>query len=151
MQFAHSPTPATVEESSMRHDDHDEISPCRILAADDNVDAATSLGMMLRLMGHETRVVHDGLRAVEEAESFRPDVALLDIGMPKLNGYEAAQCIRRASWGKDIVLVALTGWGQDDDKRRALEAGFDHHFTKPVNLTDLQRLLRSLMCTSEVY
>jgi PAS domain S-box-containing protein len=114
---------------------------CRILVADDNRDAAESMGMMLRLMGNEVRTVHDGLRAVEEAAAFRPDVVLLDIGMPGLNGYVAASRIRQQPWGQDMILVAMTGWGQEEDKRRAREAGFSHHLTKPVDIAALAELL----------
>jgi signal transduction histidine kinase/CheY-like chemotaxis protein len=117
---------------------------CRILVADDNRDAAESMSMMLRLMGHEVRTVHDGVQAVDEAAAFRPDVILLDIGMPQLNGYEAARRIREQRWGKGMVLVALTGWGKEEDKHRASEVGFDQHFTKPVNAADLERLMLGL-------
>ncbi len=117
---------------------------CRILVADDNRDTAESMGMMLRLTGNEVRTVHDGVQAFEEAAAFRPDVVLLDIGMPRWNGYDAARHIRAEQWGKGMVLVALTGWGQEEDKRKANEAGFDHHFTKPVNPADLERLMRRL-------
>jgi CheY-like chemotaxis protein len=113
----------------------------RVLVADDNRDAAESMGMLLRLMGNEVRTVHDGLQAVNEAETFQPDVILLDIGMPRLNGYDAARRIREQRWSAGTVLVALTGWGQEEDKRRASEAGFDKHFTKPVNPADLERLI----------
>jgi CheY-like chemotaxis protein/nitrogen-specific signal transduction histidine kinase len=113
----------------------------RVLVADDNRDAAESMGMLLRLMGNEVRTVHDGVQAVEEAEAFQPDVILLDIGMPRLNGYEAARRIRGQQWSEAATLVALTGWGQEEDKRRATEAGFDKHFTKPVNPADLERLI----------
>jgi CheY-like chemotaxis protein len=95
-------------------------------------------------MGNEVRTVHDGLQAVEEASAFRPDVVLLDIGMPRLNGYDVARAIRAQRWGAGMLLVALTGWGQDDDKRRADEAGFDQHFTKPVNPAALERLISGL-------
>ena len=84
-------------------------------------------------MGNEIRTAHDGLEAVEAAEAFRPDVILLDIGLPKLNGYEACRRIREQPWGKDMVLVALTGWGQEEDRRRSEEAGFNHHMVKPVD------------------
>ena len=120
----------------------------RILIADDNKDAAQSTGMMLRMSGNEVRIVHNGLQAVEEAAVFRPDIILLDIGMPQINGYEAARRIRQQRWGKDMVLVALTGWGQEDDKQRATAAGFDQHFTKPVNPTDLEQLLANLQAYS---
>jgi DNA-binding response OmpR family regulator len=80
------------------------------------------------------RIANDGARALVEAEAFRPHIALLDIGMPKHNGYDVARTIRAADWGRSMVLVAVTGWGQSEDKRRAKEAGFDHHFTKPLDL-----------------
>lgn len=122
---------------------HPQMS-CRILVADDNRDAAESMSMLLRMMGNEVRTVHDGLQAVEEASAFRPDVVLLDIGMPRLNGYDVARAIRDQRWGAGMLLVALTGWGQDDDKRRADEAGFDQHFTKPVNPAALEQLIAGL-------
>jgi PAS domain S-box-containing protein len=114
----------------------------RILVADDNADAAESLALVLQLMGNEVRVAHDGREAVEAAAVFRPELILLDIGMPRLTGYEAARMIRQQPWGRDVVLVALTGWGQDEDKREALDAGFDHHFTKPVDPVRLQQFVR---------
>jgi PAS domain S-box-containing protein len=113
----------------------------RVLVADDNCDAAASLGMMLRLAGHEVHTVHDGQEAVDAVQWFRPDVAFLDIGMPKLNGYQACRHIRQQPGGSEVVLVALTGWGQTEDKQRALAAGFDHHLTKPVDPTTLRRLV----------
>jgi CheY-like chemotaxis protein len=116
----------------------------RILIADDLRDTVNSLAMMLRLAGHEIQTAHDGLEAVQAAAVFRPDVVLLDIGMPKMNGYEAARHIRAQPWGEKMVLVALTGWGQEEDKRRATEAGFDHHLTKPVEPAVLHKLLAVL-------
>jgi PAS domain S-box-containing protein len=113
----------------------------RILVVDDNRDAADSMAMMLSMTGHETRTAYDGLEAVQAAAGFQPDVVLLDIGLPKMNGYEAARHIRQQTWGKGMALFALTGWGQEEDKRRALEAGFDHHLTKPVEATFLEKLL----------
>jgi PAS domain S-box-containing protein len=117
---------------------------CRVLAADDLRDSVDSLAVMLRLMGHDLRTAYDGLEAVQAAATFRPDVMLLDVGMPKMNGYEAARYIRAQPWGKEIMLVALTGWGQDDDKQRAAEAGFDHHLTKPLSLDALRKLFRTV-------
>jgi CheY-like chemotaxis protein len=102
---------------------------------------------MLRLAGHEVHAVHDGQEAAEATEWFRPDVAFLDIGMPKLNGMQAARRIREHSWGKQMVLVAITGWGQEEDKRRSIEAGFDHHLTKPIDLAALETLLAGLSRT----
>jgi signal transduction histidine kinase len=113
----------------------------RILVADDNRDAADSLASMLRLLGHEVRVAYDGAEAVALAESFKPQLALLDIGMPRLNGYEAAQAIRAQPSLHDVLLVALTGWGQPEDRRRSRLAGFHHHFVKPVDPAMLTRLL----------
>jgi PAS domain S-box-containing protein len=113
----------------------------RILVVDDNRDAADSLAMTLRLAGHELHTAYDGPEAVEAAAQFRPDIVLLDIGLPRLNGYEVAHRIREQPRGKEVSLVAVTGWGQEEDKRRAREAGFDHHLTKPVAPADLQPLL----------
>ena len=113
----------------------------RILIADDNRDAAESLAMLLQMEGHEVTVVHDGREAVTAFEKTRPDAALLDIGMPGLNGYEIARIIRRAPHGRDVTLIAVTGWGQDNDKAQATEAGFNHHFTKPVEPDAITALL----------
>ncbi|HVX12194.1 MAG TPA: PAS domain S-box protein [Pirellulales bacterium] len=117
----------------------------RILVVDDNRDSAISLGMMLQLMGNEVRTAHDGLDAVRTAEVFGPDVVLMDIGLPKLNGYEAARRIREEAWGRDMLLIAVTGWGQEDDKRRSKEAGFNFHLVKPVELAALEKLLSGLL------
>jgi PAS domain S-box-containing protein len=117
---------------------------CRILVADDLRDAADSLAMMLRLAGHDTQTAHDGLEAVQAAATFRPDVVLLDLGMPTMNGYEAARHLRQQAWGKRMVLVAVTGWGQQDDRRRTAEAGFDYHIVKPVEPKALEELIDSL-------
>jgi PAS domain S-box-containing protein len=113
----------------------------RILVADDNQDAADSLAMILELGGHDVRVVHDGRAALSVAQSFRPDTALLDIGMPNLNGYEVAQALRQEQWGSGITLIALTGWGQESDRQKAIEAGFDRHLTKPIDPDALEALL----------
>jgi PAS domain S-box-containing protein len=113
----------------------------KVLIADDNQDAAVSLGMLLQMMGHETQVAHDGLEALEVAEVFRPDVVLLDIGMPQLNGYETARRLRARPWASSTVLIALTGWGQEADRRRAREAGFHHHVVKPLDPDVLAEML----------
>jgi signal transduction histidine kinase/ActR/RegA family two-component response regulator len=114
---------------------------CRVLVADDNSDAAESMGMLLRLMGNDVKIAHDGLEAVEQAADFRPDIVLMDIGMPRLNGYDAARRMREQAWSEGTMLVALTGWGQVEDKRKATEAGFDRHFTKPLDPAKLQALM----------
>jgi len=107
--------------------------PRRILVVDDNVDAARSLALFLRINDHEVEMAHDGLEAVAAAEHFRPEVIFLDIGMPRLDGYGACRRIRERPWGKTMVIVALTGWGQEEDQRKTREAGFDAHLVKPVD------------------
>jgi CheY-like chemotaxis protein/anti-sigma regulatory factor (Ser/Thr protein kinase) len=116
----------------------------RILVVDDNLDGANSLAMMLGLLGHEVRIANDGLAAIEQAERFRPDVILMDVGMPKLNGLDATRRIREKPWGQGIMVVALTGWGQDGDKERSREAGCNGHLVKPVVLPDLEKLVEEL-------
>jgi PAS domain S-box-containing protein len=109
----------------------------RVLIADDNHDAAVSLSMLLQSLGHETRVVHDGIEALEEAELFHPEVVLLDIGMPRLDGYETARRLARRPWAAATLIVAVTGWGQEADRHRAKEAGFHRHLVKPADLDAL--------------
>jgi signal transduction histidine kinase/ActR/RegA family two-component response regulator len=115
----------------------------RILVVDDNRDAADSLALLLTLQGSEVRTAYDGLEAIDAAAAFDPDVVLSDLGMPRMSGYEAAQKIREQCSGR-VVLVAMTGWGQEEDKRRSSEAGFDFHLVKPVALDALEQLLASL-------
>ncbi len=119
----------------------DRAIPHRILIADDNADSAESMGMLLRLMGNDVRIANDGLEAVEQAAAFQPDIVLMDIGMPRLDGYEAARRIRSQAWSRDTVLVAVTGWGPSDDSEDSTAAGFDHHFTKPLDPAELRRLV----------
>jgi CheY-like chemotaxis protein len=112
-----------------------------VLVADDNHDAAECLAEMLRLKGHDVRTAYDGLAAIEVARSFAPDVVLLDLGMPRLNGYDAAPRIRE-HLAPGALLIALTGWGQPGDRRRGREAGFDQHLIKPVDPGVLDAMLR---------
>ena len=112
----------------------------RVLVVDDNEGAARVLSLLLKAFGNDVRTAYDGLAAIEIAAEFRPDVIFMDLGMPRLNGYDAARRIREQPWGKHIVLAALTGWGQEDDKVRTREAGFDHHFVKPISAESLQEL-----------
>lgn len=115
--------------------------PFRILVVDDNVDSAISMAMLLRMSGNETRIAHDGEAALQMADSFKPDLVLLDIGLPKLDGYEVARRIRSQPWGAGMQLVAVTGWGQDEDRRNSAQAGFDQHMVKPVDLETLEKLM----------
>ena len=117
----------------------------QILVVDDNCDAAESLAAVLEVMGNRTRWAHDGDEALQIAAGFAPNVMFIDIGMPGMNGYELARAVRSKPWGTEVVLIALTGWGQDDDRRQAREAGFDAHILKPADPTELERLLQSLM------
>jgi PAS domain S-box-containing protein len=116
----------------------------RILVVDDNHDGAESLAEMLLLLGNEVITAHDGLEAIERAEAFRPDVILMDVGMPRLNGLEATKRIREQTWGSGMSIIALTGWGQDSDRERSRQAGCDGHLVKPVGMLDLEKLLQQL-------
>ena len=115
-----------------------------MLLADDNRDAAESLAMLLQISGHDVHAVYDGEAAMASAETLQPQVALIDIGMPKANGYEVARHIRRQPWGQRMFLIALTGWGQEEDQRRAREAGFDAHLVKPAAPEVIERLLATM-------
>jgi CheY-like chemotaxis protein len=130
----------------------DALSPTkrRVLIVDDNADALASLGMVVRALGSETFDAHDGLEAVESAGNLRPDVILMDIGMPRLNGYDAARRIRREPWGHNMLMVATTGWGKEEDRRRSKEAGFDLHMVKPIDISAVQEILASPTRTQHV-
>jgi CheY-like chemotaxis protein len=116
----------------------------RILVVDDNPDSASSLAILLGISGYQTSIAKDGLEAVLAAESFQPDVVLLDLGLPKLSGVEAARRIREQPWGKEMLLIALTGWGQEDDRKRSMDAGFDAHVVKPVDHDTLMDVIAHL-------
>jgi signal transduction histidine kinase len=120
----------------------------RVLVVDDHADGATSMCRLLRVLGYEARQASDGLAGLAVAAEFRPDVALLDIAMPKLNGYDAARRLRAEPWGKHMLLIAVSGWGQDSDKQRATDAGFDFHLTKPVAVEDLTRAMSSVAASA---
>lgn len=122
------------------HDEHHE--PLRVLIADDNEDAADMLATLLGMKGHEVCVAHDGREAVNSAVEFHPDVALLDIGMPELDGHQVAAQIRRELAGESVMLVAITGWGQDGKAAAASAGGFDHHLVKPIDFEQLSACLR---------
>jgi PAS domain S-box-containing protein len=137
--------------SSRRVDSPSQATARRILIVDDNRDAARSLSMLLKLTGNQTSLAYDGLEALEMAEKTLPEVVLLDLGLPKLNGYDVCRHIRRQAWGQNMVLVALTGWAQDEDRRQSKEAGFDHHMVKPVDLADLTHVLNDVGATPVSY
>jgi CheY-like chemotaxis protein len=113
----------------------------RILVADDNRDSAESMAIMLELLHNDVITAHDGLDVLAKSEVFRPDVILMDVGMPKLNGLEATKRLRELSWAKDVKIIAVTGWGQEGDRERTRAAGCDGHLVKPISLNDLQKLL----------
>jgi CheY-like chemotaxis protein len=115
-----------------------------MLVVDDNADSLESTAMLLGMLGHQVVTAVDGLDAVRQAEDFRPDVILMDLGLPKLDGHGATRQIRQQPWGSSIVIVAVTGWGQESDRARSKEAGCDAHLVKPIEVSDLEQLLASL-------
>jgi CheY-like chemotaxis protein len=125
------------------------VTSRRVLVVDDNVDAAETLALMLKLHGHHVETAHDGMDALRVAPVFVPHVILLDLGMPNLNGYETANRIRSQPWGRDMALVALTGWGQPKDRKRTVEAGFDAHLVKPVDQNTLLKTLHEVVAPRE--
>jgi CheY-like chemotaxis protein len=142
----HPPRPEKAPESRTFTPDSSgrRFEKLRVLIVDDNEDAATTLGRLLTLLGREVRVVHDGPRAIAEVVRFEPQVILMDLGMPGMDGLETSRHIRARPAGRDIVLVALTGWGQDQDRQRTEDAGFSAHLVKPVNIDQLEALLGRL-------
>lgn len=128
---------------------HLDVEQARtILIADDNIDSAQSLAMLLRLQGHDVATVFDGMEAIEKVSTINPDVVILDLGMPRMNGLEAARRIRQLPEGDTIKLIALTGWGQEGDRQRTLEHGFDHHLVKPLTLQELDAIIGTLASTA---
>ena len=117
------------------------ISKRRVLVVDDNEDIALSMSMILKKIGHTVAVANDGEHAVAMAESFRPDVILMDIGMPRMNGYEACATIRKTEHGKRIHIIAVSGWGQEEDRKKSQDAGFDGHVVKPMEKATLERVI----------
>jgi PAS domain S-box-containing protein len=141
LPLADSPPPEPAHESAVNDAPTDRA---RILVADDNRDAADTLSMILELDGHEVRTAYDGVKALQIAEQLAPQIAFLDIGMPNLDGYQTARRIREQSWGSAMLLVALTGWGQEQDRRQATEAGFNCHLVKPVDPQTIGSLIEQL-------
>jgi CheY-like chemotaxis protein len=121
-----------------------DVPPRRVLVVDNNPDAADSLGVLLALLGVESRTAHDGVSALEALDEFQPSAILLDLGMPGMDGYEVAQRVRQHPRGRDVALVALTGWSHERDRRRATETGFDHFVIKPLDFEVLRQLLARL-------
>ena len=116
----------------------------RVLVVDDNVDAAKSLGMLLELSGQQVSIAHDGHEGIQKAKDFRPELVLLDIGMPGMDGYEVCRRLRQDKATRDSILIAITGWGLEEDRERALQEGFDCHLVKPVELNTLVKMLEEL-------
>lgn len=128
------------EASHSRPEARPSVAGSRILIVDDNKDLATSLARLLRLLGHEAEVVFDGLKAIDAVRAYQPHVILLDLGLPNLDGYQVARNLRQEGF-KDIVIIALSGYGQEEDRRRSREAGMDYHVTKPANVKTLNDLI----------
>jgi PAS domain S-box-containing protein len=141
--------PRSRERDAIHPDDSMPKGHRRILIVDDNELSANSLSILLGMAGNETRTAYDGAEAVATAETFRPDVVLLDLGLPLMDGYETCTRIRKQPWGKDILVVALTGWGQAEDRRRSTEAGFDRHIVKPADPVQLMKMLAELEAAKE--
>ena len=134
-----------ISQSATPHTAQPSGSPAKvlertILLADDNRDNADTMAMLLELSGHRVNVARNGAEAIQLAQELRPEIGIFDIGMPDMSGYAVAERIRREAWGKQMILIAVTGWGQESDKRKALAAGFDHHLTKPVDPDKLTSL-----------
>jgi CheY-like chemotaxis protein len=125
-------------------------APLRVLVVDDNRDSATTCGTFLQLCGHHSQVAYSGPDALELAEGSHPDVILLDIGMPEMDGYEVARRVRETAWGQRTTLIAVTGWGQNRDRQRAVEAGFNHHLTKPVDPSAVESLLQQVTLQTRI-
>jgi CheY-like chemotaxis protein len=144
------PIAAEVEASVRASGAKDDLPTARfrLLVVDDNRDSVDSLSTLLRLMGNDVHMAYDGVEAVHAADAFRPDVVLLDVGLPLRSGYDAAKMIRNEPWGRSVVLIALTGWGQEQDRRKSREAGFDHHLVKPVDPKALMTLVSELFHTA---
>jgi CheY-like chemotaxis protein len=120
------------------------VEQLKVLVADDNRAATEMLGTLFRLKGNPVQLAHDGEEALKMAEQFLPDVVLLDLGMPKLNGYDVCRCMREQPWGAKMIIIAITGWGREEDKERTREAGFDHHLVKPVMPLNLLQVIAEL-------
>ena len=120
-----------------------DSSAHRVLLVDDNMDSTEPLSLLLQTKGHETRIASDGEDAINQADAFQPTLVLLDLGLPRMDGYEVARRLRERPYGKGLILVALTGWAGRDVRTKAAEAGFDYHLVKPVNWDELDRIVDS--------
>jgi CheY-like chemotaxis protein len=138
------PTPQAADAGRAERPGDRAASPRRVLVVDDNADGADSLSLLLRVGGHDVRTAYDGPTALQVAVGFRPEVVLLDIGLPRMDGYEVARRLRGHAGLENVMLVALTGYGQDEDRRRSADAGFDSHLVKPADPVALQALLSSV-------
>ena len=125
------------------------MASLRILVVDDDHDLATGTELILRAMGHDVRVAHDGAEALQIAAAFQPDAALVDLGMPNMNGYLLARRLREWGWTREVLLIAVTGWGGDRERKRAKDAGFDHHLLKPAQPEQIAELLATVRPADE--
>ena len=137
-------SPREIAGSRRAEDELPSARPCRVLVVDDNADAAGTLAMLLELHGHETREAADGPAALASAAEFQPHMILLDIGLPGMDGYEVARRLRASSTTRAATLVALTGYGREEDRQLSLSAGFDHHLVKPADPVELLALISAL-------
>lgn len=119
-------------------------NPLKVLVVDDNRDAAILMGRLLRTLGNDVHVVHDGFAALAAAEEFQPEAVLLDIGLPDMDGYETARLMREIPSCKRVTIIAVTGWGQEDDREKGRRAGFDHHVVKPADSATLMQILSTV-------
>jgi CheY-like chemotaxis protein len=135
---------ATIHDLRSRQGRNHVTIPLRLVVVDDNTDNAHSLSLLLEALGHESKIAHNGVQALGIAHEFQPDAMIIDIGMPGIDGHDLARRIRAEDWGRDLLLVAASGWGQDEDKQKSLEAGFNMHLVKPVELRTLEGLLATI-------
>jgi len=149
LPIASAPQRKPVPQSELRQD-YNASTPHRVLVVDDNEPSAKTMGWTMELMGYEGRLAKDGPSAIEIARSFCPDVVLLDIGLPGMNGYELCELMHKEPSLKDTIFIAQTGWGQEEHIRRSKEAGFNYHLVKPVNMNDLKKILQSSSLIKEV-
>ena len=136
--------PAKRRDASVSVEKATPVHSRRILVVDDNVDSAESMAVLMKLLGHQIAIAYDGESALETAGTFKPEIIILDVGLPRMHGYQVAERLRALPENKNLVIVALTGYGREQDRRRAMDAGFDYHFVKPMDFGTLELLVNGL-------